>query len=164
MMTSSGYPQHILRPTRITEYTSTIIDAIYSNNFEDNLIGGNILVQFADHLAQFLSIEKNVDRVKPMDVFKLDYSNFDENTFLEDIATQDWSTDNNTNIYFNNFLTTLETCIDRHPPITIAWILQTFETRQKLPMLTLWKFLVRLILEYCSVLWSPMKNGLIQNI
>ena len=53
-----------------------------------------------------------------MDVFKRDYSNFDENTFLEDIATEDWSTDgNNTNIYFNNFLTTLETCIDKHAPM-----------------------------------------------
>ena len=80
MMTSSGYLPHILHPTRIAEYTSTIIDNIYSNNF-----GGNILVQFADHLAQFLTIEKNVDRVKPMDVFKQDYSNFDENIFLEDI-------------------------------------------------------------------------------
>ena len=58
-----------------------------------------------------------VKPVKPMDVFKRDYSNFDENTFLEDIATQDWSTDNNTNIYFNNFLTTLETCIDKHAPM-----------------------------------------------
>ena len=58
-MTSSGYLPHILHPTRITEYTSTIIDNIYSNNFEDNSIGGNILVQFADHLAQFLSIESN---------------------------------------------------------------------------------------------------------
>ena len=100
MLTSSGYLPHILHPTRITESTSTIIDNIYSNNFEDNLIGGNIVVQYADHLAQFLSIEKNVDRVKPMDVFKQDYSNFDENTFLEDIATQDRNTDNNTNIYF----------------------------------------------------------------
>ena len=80
MMTSSGYLPHILHPTRITEYTSTIIDNIYSNNFEDNSIRGNILVQFADHLGQFLNF------------FKRDYSNFDENTFLEDIATQDWST------------------------------------------------------------------------
>ena len=52
-----------------------------------------------------------------MDVFKRDYSNFDENNFLEDIATQDWSTGNSTNIYFNNFLTILETCIDKHAPM-----------------------------------------------
>ena len=95
-MTSSGYLPHILHPTRITEYTSTIIDNIYTNNSKDNSIGGNILVQFAHHLAQLLSIEK---------------------TFLEDIATQDWNTDNHTNIYFNNFLTTLETCIDKHAPM-----------------------------------------------
>ena len=32
--------------------------------------------------------------------FKRDYANFDDNNFLEDLASQDWSTDNSTNKYF----------------------------------------------------------------
>ena len=51
MITSYGYLPHILHPTRITEYTSIIIDNIYSNNLEEEIISGNILIQFADHLA-----------------------------------------------------------------------------------------------------------------
>ena len=89
---------------------------IYSNNFEDNSIGGNILVQFADHLSQFLSVNTKIERVKTIDVFKHDYTNFDDNNFLEDLASQDWSTDNSTNKYFDNFLTTFENCVDKHTP------------------------------------------------
>ena len=47
---------------------------------------------------------------------------------------------------------------------TVAWILRTFSTRDKTTMLTLWKSMVIPILEYCSVLWSPLKKGYIQKI
>ena len=98
MMTSSGFLPHIIHPTRITDYSSTIIDNIYSNNFEDNSTGGNILIQFAGHLSQFLCIDKYVERHK----------------LVDDIAIQDWNSNNNTNIYFDNFLTTLENCSEKH--------------------------------------------------
>ena len=81
-----------------------MIDNIYTNNFGDTSLGGNRLVQFVAHLPQFLSIDKNVDRVKSRDIFKRDYTNFGKNTFVEDIATQDRCSDNNTNKYFDNFL------------------------------------------------------------
>jgi hypothetical protein len=45
-----------------------------------------------------------------------------------------------------------------------AWILRTFQSRNKDLMLTLWKSLVLPILDYCSQLWSPSKTGLIQEI
>ena len=98
------YLPNIIHPTRITDYTSTIIDNIYSNNFEDNSIGRNILVQFADHLSQFLSVDTKIERVKTIGVFKRDYTNFDDNNFLEDLASQDWSIDNSTNKYFSLLL------------------------------------------------------------
>lgn len=45
-----------------------------------------------------------------------------------------------------------------------SWVLRTFATRQKLPMLTLWKSLVQSKLEYCSQLWCPLAKGDIQTI
>ena len=45
-----------------------------------------------------------------------------------------------------------------------SWILRTFKTREKTTMLTLYKSLVRPILEYSSVLWSPITKGEIQRI
>lgn len=36
-----------------------------------------------------------------------------------------------------------------------AWILRTFQSREKYVMLTMWKTLVLPIHDYCSQLWSP---------
>ena len=47
---------------------------------------------------------------------------------------------------------------------TVGWILRSFESRAQDSMLTLWKSLVRSLLEYCCVLWSPQQTGLIQMI
>jgi hypothetical protein len=46
----------------------------------------------------------------------------------------------------------------------ISWILRSFKSRTFTTMMTLYKALVIPILEYCSVLWSPMAVGLIQKL
>ena len=43
-----------------------------------------------------------------------------------------------------------------------GWILRTFLTRETVPMLTLWKCLIRSKLEYCCQLWNPSRKGDIQ--
>ena len=40
-----------------------------------------------------------------------------------------------------------------------AWVLRTFSTRERKPMLTLWRALVLPILDYCCQLWSPAALG-----
>ena len=87
-MTSYSFLPHILQPTRITDDSSTIIDNIYGNNFKQEAISGNILVKFSDHFPQFLSINKEVIKLKPIDVYKRDMSNFDEKFFIDDISLQ----------------------------------------------------------------------------
>ena len=46
----------------------------------------------------------------------------------------------------------------------VSWILRTFRTRKPTLMLTLFKMLVLPILEYCSVLWSPLDKGSIRSL
>ena len=48
----------------------------------------------------------------------------------------------------------------------ISWVLRSFKTRDKLPMLTLWKQLVLTVSDhnYWSQLWSPDKVGDIQSL
>ena len=108
-----------MQPTRITDHSSTVIDNIYGNNFEHDSYSGNILIKFADHFSQFLSISKEITKIKPVDVYKRDYSNFDENSFLDDISLQNWSDRNlpGTNAKFKDFLWRLEGCVDRHAPM-----------------------------------------------
>ena len=45
-----------------------------------------------------------------------------------------------------------------------GWILRTFKTRERKPLLTLWKSLVQPILDYCCQLWSPAAVGQIQRL
>ena len=60
----------LLQPTRISDHSSSIIDNIYGNNLEQEATSGNILIQFADHLAQFLSIKKKIIRAKHIPVYR----------------------------------------------------------------------------------------------
>ena len=36
-----------------------------------------------------------------------------------------------------------------------GWTMRTFQTRERVPMSTIWNSLVRPCLDYCSPLWSP---------
>ena len=49
---------HILQPTRVTENTATVIDNIFSNNIEDEIFSGNILLTFSEHFSQFTSVSR----------------------------------------------------------------------------------------------------------
>ena len=40
-----------------------------------------------------------------------------------------------------------------------AWVFSVFKTTEPVPMLALYKSLVRSIMEYCCPLWSPSKVG-----
>ena len=46
----------------------------------------------------------------------------------------------------------------------IGWILRTFQTRDPLTMLSLWKTLVLSDHDYCSQLWNPVRVGDIQSL
>ena len=118
-ITSFGFLPHILQPTRITEHSTTLIDNIYGNNFDLNSISGNILIKFADHFSQFLSIDKEIVRLKPNNIYKRDMSKFDESLFRDDVSIQNWNANNldDINGIFNDFLWRLEGCADRHAPI-----------------------------------------------
>lgn len=46
------YPQ-ITKPSRITTYSATLIDNIFSNEIENNIVGGLMLNDISDHLPVF---------------------------------------------------------------------------------------------------------------
>ena len=118
-LTSLGFLPHVLQPTRITEHSSTIIDNIYGNNFTQETLSDNILIKFADHFSQFLSIKKNISKKKNNVVFKRDFSSFVEADFIDDVSIQNWNANNSndTNSKFNDFLWRVEGCVDRHAPL-----------------------------------------------
>ena len=104
-MTSNGFLPHITLPTRLTDTTMSIIDNIYSNTLTYNSFRGNIIIEIAGHLVQFLSVDKSKVEYKKINMYKRDYKKFVSQSFVEDITIQKWNNDyNNTNDCYNDFI------------------------------------------------------------
>jgi len=58
-MFSSGFYPLICRPTRITPYSATLIDNIYTNSGSNNIKVGILITDISDHFPIFLSSELN---------------------------------------------------------------------------------------------------------
>ena len=54
--------------------------------------------------------------------------------------------------------------ISQKAHLKASWVLSVFQSRDVKPMLTLFKSLIRSIIEYCSVLWSPFRVHLISKL
>ena len=52
-LASNSFIPLILQPTRITSNSNTLIDNIFSNNINPDIISGNLAVTISDHLPQF---------------------------------------------------------------------------------------------------------------
>ena len=120
MMTSNGFLPHIIHPTRITDTSATVIDNIFSNACFSESTSGNILIELADHLSQFLyiSLHKNVAKQTKTPTYKHDYSKFNERSFLDDISIQQWNCElDDVNKAFDDFSWRLKGCVDRHAPL-----------------------------------------------
>ena len=118
LITSSGFLPQIIQPTRVTEYSTTIIDNIYTNTFNNELKSGNILLCISEHFSQFLSINRQKISLKKINIYQRDYSKFETQSFRNDILLQNWNCNSdNVNEMYNDFINKLENCADMHAPM-----------------------------------------------
>ena len=61
MLSGSFYPV-INKPTRITEYSATIIDNIFCNFFNEKSLCGILYNDISDHLPIFISSDLKIER------------------------------------------------------------------------------------------------------
>ena len=52
---------YIISPTRVTPRSRTIIDNIFSNIIEEDIISGNITTTISDHYIQFVLFENQIN-------------------------------------------------------------------------------------------------------
>ena len=115
LMNSNVYLPQINLPTRITDTTMTLIDNIFTNTMSYNSFSSNILIQIAEHLSQFLSVDTSKIEYKKLDIYKRDYSNFNDQSFIEDISIQNWHNEyDDPNDCYTDFIFRLEGCANRH--------------------------------------------------
>ena len=83
---SNSFIPLILQPTRITSHSNTLIDNIFLNAIDRDLISGNLTATISDHLPQFPIIPNTFGNVSgnKSNIFEQEWSNFDrENSILE---------------------------------------------------------------------------------
>ena len=112
---------HILHPTRVTDHSATVIDNIFSNNTVHESVSGNIMTHISDHFPQFIILNKiNID-YKSCSYAKGNFSNFDEQRFIDGFKKQDMSFFENTDLSMNSkfdlFYEKVSTFVDFHAPV-----------------------------------------------
>ena len=78
LMSSFGLFPTILIPTRVERTSSTIIDNIFTNNAEKNLLSGVVETDLSDHFSQFITLKNHNYDLKAINLYSRDYSNFSE--------------------------------------------------------------------------------------
>ncbi len=111
----------IHHPSRISESSESIIDNIFTNAFHSNITCGNILAKITDHFPQFLILRASTIIHNKSRSLKYDYSNFNEDKFIDDFRKIDFSyledADRDTNATFHKFLVDLNSLTNKHAPV-----------------------------------------------
>ena len=110
----------ILQPTRITSHSNTLIDNIFSNVIDPDIISGDLTATISDHLPQVTIIPNMFGNIsdKKSKNYERNWSKFDRENFVVDYFSVDWedllkidklNVDNSTNIYLDKSNMLLDT-------------------------------------------------------
>ena len=122
-MTSNLLVPLILVPTKINSKNDTLIDNIFSNQFNSETISGNLTVNFSDgHLPSFAIFPKpNQNHLpKKHNLYTRDIKNMDKENFLMDLAALDMDAEiieNDGERSLDNLLTKINKLIDKYAPL-----------------------------------------------
>ena len=119
-LASNSFIPLILQPTRITSHSNTLIDNIFSNVIELDIISGNLTATISDHLPQFAIIPNIFSNISgnKYNIYERDWSKFDRENFILDYFSVDWedllkidklNADNSTKIYLDAINMLLDT-------------------------------------------------------
>ena len=114
----------ILKPTRTTSHSNTLIDNVFSNVIDPDIISGNLTATISDHLLQFAIIPNMFDNIpgNKSNIYEKDWSKFGQDNFILDFFSVDWedllkinelNADNLTKIYLDK----INILLDTYPPL-----------------------------------------------
>ena len=91
-LTSTSFIPLILQPTRITSHSNILIDNIFSNVIDPDIISGNLTATISDHLPQFSIIPNMFGNIpgNKSNIYERDWSKFDKENFILDYFSVDW--------------------------------------------------------------------------
>ena len=91
-LASNSFVPLILQPTRITSHSNTLIDNIFSNNIDPDIISGNLTATISEHLPQFSIFPDMFGNIpsNKSNIYERDWSKFDREHFILDYFFADW--------------------------------------------------------------------------
>ena len=119
-LASNSFITLILQPTRITSHSNTLIDNIFSNFIDPDIISGNLTATISDHLPQFAIIPNMFGSISgnKSNIYERDRSKFNRENFILGYFSVDWedllkidelNADNSTKIYLDKVNVLLDT-------------------------------------------------------
>ena len=117
-MFSLGYKPLINKPTRITAYSSTLIDNIFTNDLDYEHKSGIVITDISDHLPIITSCN-SIKRLCTSSLRSYKRNMLNKDKFIEEVKNTDWDfiTDSiDVNGSYNNFIDLILNSLDRHCP------------------------------------------------
>ena len=119
-LASNSFMPLILQPTRLTSHSNTLIDNVFSNVIDPDIISGNLTATISNHLPQFAIIPNMFGNIpgNKSNIYERDWSKFDQENFILDYFSVDWEDllkinglngDNSTKIYLDKINILLNT-------------------------------------------------------
>ena len=119
-LASNSFIPLILQPTRITSHSNTLIDNIFSNVIDPDIISGNLTATISDHLPQFAIIPNMFGNISgnTSNIYEWGWSTFDQENFILYYFSVNWedllkidelNADNSTKIYLDKINMLLDT-------------------------------------------------------
>ena len=89
---SNSFIPLVLQPTRITSHSNTLIDNIFSNVIDPDIILGNLTATISDHLPQFAIIPNMFGNSSgnQCNICERDWSKFVQEKVILDYFSVDW--------------------------------------------------------------------------
>ena len=98
--------------------TPSLMDNIFSTNFSDTVLAGNIYLTLSEHFSQFASVNRGKIDVKNIVMYGRNLKNFSEDAFREDVSIQQWRQDTDDPcLLMSDMFWRLDGSADRHGPI-----------------------------------------------
>ena len=92
IMLSHSLCPSIFRSTRVTTYSATLIDNIFSNNYTQSFSSGILLTDISDHLPIFSIMDVNMPKPRsPPFICKRNNTRENVNRFLDSLRSSEWS-------------------------------------------------------------------------
>ena len=125
LMTSNSLYPLISKPTRITDSSATLIDNIFTNNLEYNMVSGIFYADLSDHLPVFQITNLKLATYPPPQKKQTHLINCSTiNTFRSKLEAIDWSflqRSNSTNSCYNAFIDCLNPIYKQSFPLKTSF-------------------------------------------